>query len=167
MAVIAFDSDLPVSNPLDIAEQLFLDREWLCDRPVDEELVAEIDANWCNYRVWLNWQPTLGALMLSCAYDTKIPSAMRPKVFPLLAAINEKLWIGHFDIMSEEGTITYRHSQLLRGSGGATASQLEDLLDIAVTECNRFFPAFQTVLWGGNSCEEALEIALMEPVGEA
>lgn len=168
MTALAFDSVLTtVSNPLDIAEQLILDRDWLCDRPVDEELVAEVQSSWCNYRIWFTWQAELGVLIFSCAYDTKIHEKHRAKVFPLLAAVNEKLWLGHFDLSSDDGLIMYRHSQLLRGAGGATAEQLEDLLDIAITECNRFYPAFQSVMWGGNSCEQALEIAMMDTVGEA
>ncbi|MBX6322880.1 MAG: hypothetical protein IRY94_13705, partial [Rhodospirillaceae bacterium] len=56
---------------------------------------------------------------------------------------------------------------LLRGSGGATVEQLEDLVDIALNECERFYPAFQFVLWGGRSPEEAVQAAILETVGEA
>ncbi len=45
----------------------------------------------------------------------------------------------------------FRHSVLLRGARGASAESLEDMVDIAITECERFFPAFQFVLWGGKS----------------
>lgn len=167
MTAVAYDSDPLRLNPLDLAEQLILDREWICDRPVDEELVAEMQSSWCNYRIWFTWQPDLGVLIFSCAYDIKIHEKHRAKLFPLLAAVNEKLWLGHFDLSSEDGVIMYRHAQLLRGAQGVSPEQLEDLLDIAITECNRFFPAFQSVLWGGNTHEEALEIALLDTVGEA
>ena len=155
------------ANPLDIAEQLVSDREWLFDRPMDEELVAEVQSNWCNYRVWFTWQPELNAVIFSCAYDQKIPEKQRAKIYPLLAAVNEKMWLGHFDIGAEDGMVMFRHALLLRGSHGASAEQMEDLLDIGITECNRFYPAFQSVLWGGNSVQEALEIALLDTVGEA
>ena len=45
----------------------------------------------------------------------------------------------------------FRHAVLLRGAPGASAESLEDMVDIAITECERFFPAFQFVLWGGKS----------------
>lgn len=167
MSAIAIDTDHHLQNPLDIAEQLLLDRDWLCDRPIDEELVAEVQSSWCNYRIWFTWQADLGALIFSCAYDTKIHEKQRPKLYPLLAQVNEKLWLGHFDMGSEDGMIMYRHAMLLRGGRGLSAEQIEDLVDIAISECNRFYPAFQSVLWGGNSTEEALEIALMDTVGEA
>jgi hypothetical protein len=167
MTAAVFETDALRSNPLDLAEQLILDREWLCDRPVEEELVAEVQSSWCNYRIWFTWQPDLGVLIFSCAYDVKIHEKHRSKLFPLLAAVNEKLWLGHFDLSGDDGVIMYRHAQLFRGAQGCAPEQLEDLLDIAITECNRFFPAFQSVLWGGNTHEEALEIALLDTVGEA
>ena len=154
-------------NPLDLAEQLVMNRDWLFDRPVDEELVAEVQGTWCNYRIWFTWQPDLGVLIFSCAYDVKVHPRHCEKLYPLLAAVNEKLWLGHFDLSSDDGVIMYRHAQLLRGAQSATPEQLEDLMDIAITECNRFYPAFQSVLWGGNSITEALEIALLDTVGEA
>ena len=161
------DLDVAVSNPLDLAEQLVTDRDWLFDRPDDAELVAEVTGNWCNYRIWFAWQPDLGALIFSCAYDSKIPAQSRARIHPLLSAVNEKMWLGHFDLGSEDGMVMFRHALLLRGGQGATSEQLEDLMDIAITECNRFYPAFQSVLWGGNTVEEALQIALLDTVGEA
>ena len=41
------------------------------------------------------------------------------------------------------------------------------MVDIAITECERFFPAFQFVLWGGKPPAEALAAAMLECVGEA
>ncbi len=167
-AVLTADFErITSSNPLDIAEQLVEDREWLFDRPDDAELVAEVTGNWCNYRIWFAWQPDLGALIFSCAYDSKIPEKSRGKIHEMLCAVNEKMWLGHFDIGSEDGMVMFRHALLLRGGHGATPEQLEDLMDIAITECNRFYPAFQSVLWGGNTVAEALDIALLETVGEA
>jgi hypothetical protein len=56
---------------------------------------------------------------------------------------------------------------LLRGSPSASAESLEDMVDIAITECERFFPAFQFVLWGGKAPAEALAASMLDCVGEA
>ncbi len=166
-AITQISADRTPKNPLDLAEQLIMDRDWLFDRPVDEELVAEVQASWCNFRIWFTWQQELGAVIFSCAYDSKIPEKQRAKIYPLLAAVNERMWLGHFDIGAEDGLIMFRHALLLRGGAFATPEQLEDLIDIAMTECNRFYPAFQSVLWGGNTPAEALQIAMLDTVGEA
>jgi hypothetical protein len=41
------------------------------------------------------------------------------------------------------------------------------MVDIAITECERFFPAFQFVLTGGKTPDEALTAAMLECAGEA
>ena len=42
-----------------------------------------------------------------------------------------------------------------------------DLLETAIGECERFYPAFQFALWGGKKPHEAMEAAMLETVGEA
>ena len=80
---------------------------------------------------------------------------------------NEKLWLGHFDLWSEEGLPVFRHAVLFREGIAANAELIEDLVDIAVSECERFYPAFQFVIWGGKDPAEAITAALLETEGEA
>jgi hypothetical protein len=97
----------------------------------------------------------------------KIPQSHREKIFPLLAKINEKVLIGHFEICSEDGSVSYRHGQLLRSANAVSAELIAETLDFACAECERFYPAFQSLLWGGQQAEDALQLALWDPVGEA
>ena len=164
-------------NPLDMAELIIMDRDWAFDRPADGELVAEVNGAWCNYRVWFNWQAEFGTaefgqeksggLTLSCAMDSKINKGALPKIYALLALVNEKLWLGNFNLCSEDNTIVFRHSMLLREGAATTSAHLQELLDFAISECERFYPAFQSTVWGGKTPAEALELALFETIGEA
>jgi len=77
------------------------------------------------------------------------------------------MWLGHFAIWADEGVPMFRHAVLLRGKGGACAEQIEDLVDIALNESERFYPAFQFVLWGGKTPDDAIAAALLDTVGEA
>jgi hypothetical protein len=156
-----------VFNPLDIAEGVIMDRDWVFDRPADSELIAEASSGMCNYRIWFTWQEDSGGLTLSCALDGKLPKQAVLKVHTLLALVNEKLWLGHFDIQSETSSVVFRHSLLLRDGAQTSAEHLQELLDIAISECDRFYPAFQSVVWGGKTPAEALEIAMFETVAEA
>jgi hypothetical protein len=161
-----------IYNPLDLAELVIMDRDWVFDRPADGELVAEVTGTWCKYSVWFTWQKDsvkddCGGLTLSCALDNKFQKLSVAKIYPLLAMVNEKLWLGHFGLCSEDNSIVYRHSLLLRDGAGTSAEHLQELLDLAISECERFYPAFQSVVWGGKSPTEALEIALFETIAEA
>jgi hypothetical protein len=43
----------------------------------------------------------------------------------------------------------------------------ETLIESAIDECERFYPVFQFVLWGGKSPGEAIAAALIDTHGEA
>ena len=51
--------------------------------------------------------------------------------------------------------------------GSMTLQQAELLIESAIDECERFYPVFQFVLWGGKSPKDALAAALIETQGEA
>ena len=138
----------PVPNPLDLVEDLLDANNWPFQRPSREELVAEVRGRWSGYRLFFGWVGELAAMQLSCLYDIRVPQAKRGEVYGLLALINPRLWLGHFDLAPDELVPVFRHALPLRGVGGASVEQLEDLVDIAVGECERFYPAFQFVLWG-------------------
>ena len=165
-ASIQLDRDRS-SNPLDILEQIIASNEWAFERRSDGEMAAEAPGKWCDYGLHFSWSHEISAMAFTCAFDLKVPAEARDKLYELLALANDRLWIGHFGIEAEDGVPVFRHSVLLRGAQGASAESLEDMVDIAITECERFFPAFQFVLWGGKSPAEALAASMLDCVGEA
>ncbi|MGC2523692.1 MAG: YbjN domain-containing protein [Stellaceae bacterium] len=154
-------------NPIDLVEEIVSANEWAHDRASEEELVVEISGRWCDYRLYFVWQEEICAMHFSCGFDMKVPKGRRAAVYELLALANEKLWLGHFDLSTEDNSPSFRHALLLRGVGAGSAEQIEDLVDIALSECERFYPAFQLVLWGGKRPGEAMAAAMIDPVGEA
>jgi len=56
---------------------------------------------------------------------------------------------------------------LARGRNTVSIEQLEDLVDIALMECERFYPALQFVVWAGRTPKDAMASAMMETAGEA
>jgi hypothetical protein len=155
------------SNPLDVLEQIVVANDWVFERRSDSEMAAEAPGKWCDYGLYFSWSHEISAMHFTCTFDLKVPAARRAALYELLALANERLWIGHFGMDSEDGMPLFRHSVLLRGARGASAESLEDMMDIAITECERFFPAFQFVLWGGKTPTDALQAAMLECVGEA
>lgn len=155
------------TNPLDILEQIIASNEWAFERRSDGEMAAEAPGKWCDYGLHFSWSHEISAMAFTCAFDLKVPAEARDKLYELLALANDRLWIGHFGIEAEDGVPVFRHSVLLRGAQGASAESLEDMVDIAITECERFFPAFQFVLWGGKAPAEALAASMLDCVGEA
>ena len=154
-------------NPLDLLEEIVGANDWPHERASGDELAVEIGGRWCDYRLFFMWQEDMSALHFTCLFESRVGIDRRAEIHHLLALINEKLWLGHFDLSSEESTPMFRHTLLLRGAGAASVEQLEDLVDVAVSESDRYYPAFQFVIWGGKTADDAMAAALIEVVGTA
>lgn len=165
MATLA-DPDMTANNPLELIEQIVASHDWPFDRSADGELTVAVAGTWCEYHLCASFRDHERALQLTCAFDIRVAPPRRAEIAQLLVLINEQLWLGHFDLWSQEGVLMFRYGMLL-GGGVATAGQCEDLIEIAIGECERFYPAFQLLLWGGKSPADALAAALFETVGEA
>ncbi|MCZ6447787.1 MAG: YbjN domain-containing protein [Alphaproteobacteria bacterium] len=155
------------AHPIDLVERVIGANQWSHQRVSDDELAVEIAGCWCDYRLFFAWHREAAAIHFSLALDMRVPKAKHGQVGVLLATINEKLWLGHFDLWSEDGLPMFRYAVLLRGTSGPSHAQIEELVNIAVSECDRFYPAFQFVIWGGKSVADAVACALIDPVGEA
>ena len=167
MTSLLLETAVVAANPIDLVEEIVQANEWAHDRASDEEMAVEIAGRWCDYHLLFVWQREICALHFTCGFEMKVPKARRGAVFELLAVVNERMWLGHFDVTAAARSPCFRHGVLLRGASGACVEQIEDLVDIAVSECERFYPAFQLVVWGGKPPEEAIAAAMIDPVGEA
>ena len=155
------------NNPLEMIETVVSANDWPFDRTSDREIAVEVAGRWCDYRMFFSWRDDVEALHFTCAYDVRIPSERHSDIHGLLALINEKMWLGHFDLWSEEGLPMFRHAIPLRGTEGLKAEQLNDLVEVAISESERFYPAFQYVVWAGKTPADALTASILETVGEA
>lgn len=89
-----------------------------------------------------------------------------PEIYRLVAQINEQLWLGHFDVWTQDGLIMFRQGLMLNGAV-ATPRQCEALLKAALEACERYYQAFQFVVWAGKESREALVSTMFQTEGQA
>lgn len=154
------------ANPIDLVEQVANAHDWAADRSSDDELTLIVAGSWTDYHVSLNWRDDLETLHLACAFDFRVPDNRLGEIYRLVAQINEQLWIGHFDLWTQEGLIMYRQALMLNGASG-TPRQCEALLKAALEACERYYQAFQFVVWAGKESREALVSTMFETEGRA
>ncbi len=155
-----------VTNPIDLVEQIAASHDWACDRTGEDELTLIVAGTFTDYHVSLNWRDDLEALHLACAFEFKAPDNKHNEIYRLLAQINEQLWLGHFDFWTQEGLIMFRHALVLNGAVVAPA-QCEAMLRAALEACERYYQAFQYVVWAGKPSREALVSSMFETEGQA
>ena len=139
------------TNPLDVVERLASGNDWSFERASDDEITILVTGKWTDYQVSYTWMGDIEALHLACAFDLKVPERRRAEVQTLIALINERLWVGHFDLWTKEGIVMFRHALVLAGGVEASGKQCEALLGTALDACERYFTAFQFVVWAGKT----------------
>jgi len=154
-------------NPLDLLEQAASVQEWPFERTAEDEINLNVTGRWCDYHLSFTWRQDLEALHVSAAFDMRVPKEKRSEIYALLGLVNEQMWLGHFDLWQDEGVILFRHGILFQGGATFSPTQIESLVHIAVDACERFYPAFQFVIWAGKKPEEAMAAAMLECVGQA
>lgn len=154
------------TNPVDLVEQVASFNDWQFERTADE-ISMTVAGVWTDYDVSLSWMEDFEALHLACGFDLKITENRMLEAAQLIGRINEQLLIGHFDLWQEDGSVMFRHALMLNGGADPTPEQLECLLTSALEACERYFQAFQFVVWAGKDSKDALDAVLFETHGNA
>jgi hypothetical protein len=157
---------IPPTNPIGLVEEYTLDQDWNAERTNENELWSELPSQWGSQRLWVVFHDDTEFLQFNCYLNLKIPSRFLGKTSEMITLINERVWLGHFEIWAEETVPVFRIVLPLRGAQ-LTEEQLDDIMAAIFQESTRFFPAFQWIIWGGKSAEEAVTAAIIDTEGEA
>ena len=155
------------SAPVDMLAALFEARGWSFELDGDDEITAEYKGSWTSYQIRAIWREEDNALQLIVLPDITVPSDKRDAAYTALGLINEQLWLGHFDMWSANGILLFRLGSLLPPNGLLSVDHAQTIIDVAIDECERFYPVFQFIIWGDKTPEEAIASALIETHGEA
>ncbi|MBF0401569.1 MAG: YbjN domain-containing protein [Magnetococcales bacterium] len=159
-------SSTSADNPVGLIEEYVINQDWNSERSNEHELWAELPSQWGNQRLWVVYHEETGFLQFNCYLNLKIPARQLPSAAQTITLMNERVWLGHFEIWSEEHVPVFRIVLPLRNTTLHEA-QLEDVISAIQEETERFFPAIQWVVWGGKTPEEAIAAAIVETEGEA
>lgn len=162
---ILFDD---ISNPLDGVEDLLQMQKWDFNRMNRDELFVETKGRHCDYRMIFVWDEGAAALQFCCEYDLVIGDHNRSRANDVLSDINCQVWLGHFEIARGQSVPCFRHTQLFRGmTQGSGAEHLQDLMQIAIGECDRHYMAFAALSQEITPDEETLSLAMMPAIGNS
>lgn len=162
---IRIDDQQP--DPIDMIETLARSQDMEAQRVDDNEVHVCLSGSWRDVSLWFAWREEAQVLQIGAPLEMKVPASRKNEVFRLLAKINERLWIGHFDLWGDDGEIVYRNGAVLGEGQGIAPGQAEILLRGAMEAFEQFYPAFNYVVWAGKTAEEAITASILEPVGSA
>ena len=167
MTVDEYELERETSAPIDMLESYFSAHGWEYERQ-DDEVIAKVKGSWTQYELRALWRDEDSVIQFLAFPDIRVTDDRRSALYETVGLINEQLWVGHFEIWSASNILLYRHAAMIDGDGGTLSLAAAELLvESAIEECERFYPVFQFVLWGGKTPREALAAALIETQGEA
>lgn len=176
MPKTSFNPFEEANNPLECAEELFQAHGWNFEKINADEIIVELETNIAPYRLHFIWQEDHNALLFACEYSSiSIHEDNMEQLSASLMEINNRIWLGHFETNPTTRTPIFRHTSLFRGAGDTSgASHMEDLIDIALHECDRFFSAFQVLTEDSlmhatilSETAKNMDLALMDVAGRS
>lgn len=158
------------AHVMDQVEELFLNQNLPFQRVSKTELVAELDGQSCDYKLFFIWREDLNAIHFYCQYDLYIPQENMHLAGKTLMGLNEALWLGHFELSTETHIPVFRHSCLMQFiPEDRIADAIEEIVDVAIAACDYYFPSF-FVMSGSEPLKQGddlLNLAMMDTVGES
>ena len=154
-----------LEHPLDTVEIVASLRNWTYERS-ESEVSILAKGKWLDYQISVTWVDDFEGINIVCGFDLKFQNRHKDKILELVSSINNQMWLGHLDVLADEGIDLYRNTSLF-SRNNISQDQLDNVMVKAVSSCDQFFPAFQYILWAGKNSNEALQAVLFNTEGEA
>ena len=120
-------------HPIDIVEHLAEHHEWEFDRIEENQIAMAVQGQWRTYSITLAWS----------GFDETLNVA------------NDRCWTGAFTFWEEQKLMVYRYGLLLSGGQIATADQIDTMISSSVLAAEKYYPAFQLVIYDNQSPDRA------------
>ena len=154
-------------DPIDITQHIAEAHDWEFDRIDDDQIALAVEGRWRSYQLTLAHSERDETLRLIATFDLDPGEARLGPVMELMNLVNDACWAGAFTWWPEEKMIVWRYGLVLAGGQQAAPEQIDTMISVAVTACERFYPAFQLVGWGDKAPSEAMGVAIAEAYGRA
>ncbi|TCS67467.1 YbjN domain-containing protein [Primorskyibacter sedentarius] len=154
-------------HPIDIVEHLAENHEWDFDRVGDDQIAMAVEGQWRTYSITLAWSAYDETLRMICTFDMDPPEEKMGALHEGLNLVNDQCWAGAFSYWAEPKLMVYRYGLILAGGQVASPEQIDTMITAAVLSAERYYPAFQLMIWSDQRPKDALQVAIAEAYGRA
>lgn len=142
---------------LDVVEQWAEKRGFQIHRSQEAEIDVFIQGRGALFQINIRGLAELAALHFACGFELQIPKKRFSEAMRLTAYLNEKLYIGQFDVWDDKKYVTLRHALVLVGED-PTQRQCNDLTEYLVKVSEKMMPLFILVAKHNYTVEEAIQM---------
>ena len=156
-----------LAHPIDLVTKFVARQDWQLRERNHDAVLAEVPGRWSDYQLAVTWQRFDETMQVTCRIDVHADEEQLGELALLAAMLNQGVHIGHLALDLNACELELRHTLALRGAGGATPEQIEDVVDFMLGECEQAYPAIYQVVHGKMAAAEAAAAVLMRTEGEA
>lgn len=153
-----------VNNIIDIAEQTFEKLDYNYSRIDENELAVSLSS---NYSLAVFLKPEYDILHFSNDLDLICPDDRLAVIEDSIVKANERIWLGHFDLISTDNRIVFSFSFPFAHSFLFDEESFETLIDLILEESDRFYHYFKMLLSDKQIPNFSISTLFQESVGEA
>ena len=96
------------SNPINLLEEIIISKNWIFERPIEDEIYIEVPTKYSNLIIQVNWLKNQSRIEIRSFFYNKMDFSNNVEIYKLLNLINNRINYGHF-ILNEN---SYPHSKI-------------------------------------------------------
>jgi hypothetical protein len=154
-------------NPIDITETFATKMDLNFSRVDDNEISILLKEDYPQYVLSVVLKADCEIMCFSCDIGLSVPGNRRLAVVDAMAKANERIWVGHFDLISTDSRIVYSLTIPFVSSFLMDEEMLESMVQLITDECNRFYHYFAIMIESKKCPDITLGALFLEEAGEA
>jgi len=167
---VSFDNQkkfLSKNNPIDFIEEYVLNYKIEKVRNFNDEIIIFSKGVWKNYDINFRWDSKRKIIEINTYFEMSKKNRINKSIYSLISDVNKKATVGFFNYCTELNTIFFTYKISIKGQEFISVEQIKNFINMVVNECDRFFPVFFVFFYKKQDPIHALDIALLDTVGEA
>ena len=163
-----YAADLPeLGDPIELVARFVVRQDWFLKQTRAGSVLVDVPGQWGNYQLSVDWQDELQTLCVNATLDLLFDDVPVPRLETLLSDLNSHLFMGHFRLTPDQRQVQLHYVLLLRGAGGATPEQIEDVVDILLGQCEQAAPVFAQLVFTPDQPASPVRLVMAPVAGEA
>ncbi|MDR0580696.1 MAG: YbjN domain-containing protein [Holosporaceae bacterium] len=154
-------------NPIDITETLAAKMDLNFNRIDDNEISVQLKRKNPEYILSVIFKSDYEIIYFSCDMNLYIKKEKYAVITDAIVKANERIWVGHFDLISVDNRIVYSLTIPFVSSFLADEGVIESIMRLITDECDRFYHYFSLILESKDSLDFSISNLFLESAGEA
>ena len=156
-----------LGDPIEMVARFVVQQDWFLKQTHADGVVVDVPGQWGQYQLRVDWQQNSQVLSVHVLLDMLFDDVPMMRLETLLSNLNDHLFLGHFRLSSDKRQVQLYYVLPLRGAGGATPEQIEDVVDILLGQCEQAAPAFAQLVFAPDRPALSAGLIMGPVVGQA